>query len=450
MRKRLVRTRKRIKKNIGGGKRERAVCEREDKRVDTDGYDTEGGALIPYERGELEAVVSESEEETAEERETDTVEHRETSVQSTDGSREGILRLVCGFVAVFSLFSAVVITCFAFAVATKYRDEPAEEVVADAPKEDTDREPHTAGAVLSATEIYSKCVDFTVSVSVKYSSELGGGEGIGSGFIISEDGYIATACHVVEGAQSITVTLQGGRAYEARAVASDSMSDIALLKIDGAEGLVAAELGSSSALKAGDTVYAIGTPTALEYAGTMTSGEVSAPERLLSVYRDGVKTLQKKLRVIQMSAEVNRGSSGCPLIDVSGRVVGMVTMRLGTDVRGVGFALPIDGVEAVLSAMKEGRELSESLLSGVVIKPARLGIQCVAAEYNGAYGCRVEATDGAGALKVGDVIVQIDELLVTRPSDIEGLLEGRVPGESVRVTLFRSGQRLSFDIVLGS
>lgn len=448
MRKRLVKTRKRIKKNIGGDKKGRAVCEKKNKSSDDADVTVKGGPLVLYERGEIEGYAVECEELSYD---RETTEADAAALENADKGREGILRLVCGFVVVFSLFSAVVITCFAFAVATKYRDEPTEEVIVDIPNDNGALQlpDATEGKVLEAHEIYEKCASATVSVSVEYPDAAGGAESVGSGFVISGDGYIATASHVVEGAETITVLLLNGEKYEARVVAADIRSDVALLKIDGAEGLVSVELGSSAALRAGERVYAIGTPTALEYAGTMTSGEVSCPERKLPVYGEGIKTLEKKLRVIQMSTEVNKGSSGCPLIDSRGRVVGMVTMRLGGDVRGIGFALPIDGVSVILSAMAEGKELSNSLLSGVVLQPARLHIRCVSAEYNGAYGCRIEATERTGALKVGDVILQIDESLVARPSDIERILESKSPGESIRVTLIRSGQRLSFDIILG-
>lgn len=444
MRKRLIKRRKRIKGSVtSAAERDRAVGKKE-KNAEV----KRGGALTLYERGEIERSIYDIPDEEI------TVESAEkmsaAPERMTEGKREEILRLVCGFVVIFSLFSAVVLTCFAFAVATKYSErEKVEDVLAEDGEEESGKIIfiHTDGNVngLTAPEIYEKCSRSAVSILAEYADV---GESVGSGFIVSSDGYIATAAHVVNGAESVWVVLANKEEYEARIVAADSLSDVALLKIEGAEGLAVAELGESSTLLAGERVYAIGTPASLDYAGSLTSGEVSCAERTLYVYGEGVKTLEKKLKVIQISADVNKGSSGCPLFDSYGRVIGMVTMKLGADYSGIGFALPSEGIAPVLEAMREGKELSDSVLAGVVLRPARLGITCHTEERDGVYGCLVDSVSGNGALKVGDLIIQIDNKLINKPSDINGMMESRSPGDSVKITLMRSGQRLTFDIVL--
>ena len=458
MRKRLIKNRKRIKSSTVGSKAKKGKTAGagENKKRNAMGTSV-GGALTLYERGDVERSAYDVADEEINDDSCNTSQHiSEDAEHVSVGKREDILRLVCGFVVIFSLFSAVVLTCFAFAVATEYsEDAPAEDAFADNGVSDIESEKiifiHTdeKGAGLTAPEIYEKCVKTAVSVSVSFAD--GGGEGIGSGFIISEDGYIATACHVVNGAESVRVILHNRKEYEASVVSSDSISDIALLKIEADGKLPAAEFGASSALVAGERVYAIGTPAALDYAGSLSSGEVSCPQRTLSVYRDGVKTIEKRVNVIQINAEVNKGNSGCPLFDTSGRVVGMVTMRLGENYHGIGFALPSEGVGPVLQAMREGRALNSTILSGVVELPARLGITCHTDEEGGAYGCRIDSVvSAAGALRVGDLVVQIDNKLVSKPSDISGVIEKKTAGERVRVTLIRSGQRLTFDIILGN
>ena len=416
-----------------------------------------GGAMILYERGEIDGG---SEDRTEGEIATSSDEDiyvQDTQAQGAENERrENIMTLVCGFVIVFSLFFAVVLTCFAFAVAVEYSErEISEEIPAD--ESDATGEKiifiHTdsKGYGLTAPEIYEKCVASSVSIEATFPS---GDGGIGSGFILTEDGYIATAAHVVEGAQSVSVTLWGGRSCDARVVSVHSLSDIALLKIETEEKLCPAELGDSSQVLAGERVYVIGTPAEIGYAGSLASGEISCARRTLSVMSEGVEKTEKRLKVIQINAQVNKGNSGSPLFDTYGRVVGMVTMRLGADYDGIAFALPSEGVVPILEAMIEGRELDTLLVSVVAELPARLGISCHADQNEGVYGCRIDTLDtaalSAGALKVGDLLVQIDNKLVTSPSDISSALEQKNAGDRVRVTLIRMGQRLTFDIILGA
>ena len=475
MRKRLVKNRRRIKNSV------RSLSKR--PRVQTDGTKSETKTEITQTtddktaenaeqnnaivlRGDEYIIKSETYGADTEEDEKIDIDQmtEETDNYPQEESKHGdIFRLICGFVVVFSLFAAVVLTCFAFAVATKYSDG-GEVIDADAdiytesegengkvifirPLED-------GSGILSAPEIYENGVRSAVSVSVRLSSEAGGGEGIGSGFVITDDGYIATAAHVVSGAEKISVILSDKSEYEAELITEDGMSDIALLKID-AKGLSPVEFGSSSEILAGEKVYAIGTPASLEYSGTLSSGEVSCPLRVVSVYKENSTSVEKRMKLIQINAEVNKGNSGCPLFDEYGRVVGMVTMKLGDGYDGIAFALPSDGLCEVLDAMAEGRELNSAILSGVVISPARLGITGESAEVGGVYGYRVNGFTDNGStavssLKSGDLIVEIDKRIITKASDITEATEKKSPGDTARVTVLRSGQRLTFNIVLGS
>jgi hypothetical protein len=310
MRKRIIKSRKRIKRSTTVGKKEAQKGKKRSRgEIEEIPPHVTAGELILYERGE---VIKSTPEEDIEDGDTfDMPESDEPSAEK----RTDMLRLVCGFVVVFSLFSAVVLTCFVFAVATEHSgDRDSVDAGADIEEntEDTEsgkvifvRPDNSESGILTAPEIYEKCVKSTVTVAVVLPSEAGGAESIGSGFIISEDGYIATACHVINGAEKITVVLSDKNEYTARLVAKDTLSDIALIKIEAAKNLSPVSFGESAELLTGERVYSIGTPAALDYAGTLSSGEISCPERLVSVYTDGVRVLEKKLRLLQRKCMKN-------------------------------------------------------------------------------------------------------------------------------------------------
>lgn len=465
MRKRIVKSRKRIKnapRTVKKGyARNRADVMSSDRCCDEN---EEISALTCYEKGEItETKKYEAGQNDSEKMDIDAYDDNIDRSIGVD-KREDVLRLVCGFVVIFSIFSAVVLTCFAFAVAADHLAdrEPSLDVGADV-GEDTDTEGGKVifvrpfdddSGVLTAPEIYEKCAKSAVTVLVEYSVNTVTDNGIGSGFIITEDGYIATAEHTVRGADKIRVVLSDGDTWDARLVAEDSLSDIALLKID-TKGLAAVEFSSSADLLAGERIYVVGTPASVEYAGTFGSGEISCPNRLVPIYTEGLQTLEKKLRLIQINADVVKGNSGGPIFDEYGKTVGMVTMGLGEEYRGIGFALPSDGVSEILTAMMEGRELSNEILSGVVVMPPKLGIMGETAEHFGVYGYKISGfTDSGstarGALKEGDLVLEIDKKIITSDSDITAAIEKKIPGDSVIVTVLRSGQRLTFEIILGS
>lgn len=302
--------------------------------------------------------------------------------------------------------------------------------------------------LLSTPELYAGCAPSAVSVLVRNASS----SGVGSGFILSADGYIATANHVVEGMESLTVVLSDGTRYEAFLVAGNALTDLALLKID-AQGLPAVTFGESGELLTGERVVAIGTPAAAEYAGSLCTGEVSYAERQVVIYDDGTGVPQKKLTLIQTDAPVNHGNSGCPLFDEYGRVVGMITMKLGDRYTGIGFAIPSDGARAILEAMMRGEELTDGLLSAVGVPAPRLGIIGDAAQSDGIFGVRIlrfSSSDCSAAktLKAGDLILQIDDTVIVSASDISTAILKKNPSDRVAVTVLRGGQRLTFEVIL--
>jgi serine protease Do len=238
-------------------------------------------------------------------------------------------------------------------------------------------------------------------------------EGLGSGFIITSDGYVLTNNHVVENAAKITVVLKDGREFRGQVVGTDSTSDVAVVKISGTN-LPTVQLGDSSTLTVGQKVIAIGNPYGLSQ--TVTTGVISALER--NVQASQTETL---VGVVQTDAAINPGNSGGPLVDLSGRVVGMNTM-IYQNAQGLGFSVSVNTVRKVYDAIIE---------SGKVIWPA-LGIQgatvttSIVEQYNlkasqGVYIVQITSGSGAQAagLKAGDVITAIDDKPMTT---IDGVL----------------------------
>lgn len=267
-------------------------------------------------------------------------------------------------------------------------------------------------------------------------------EGLGSGFIITSDGYVLTNNHVVENATKITVVLKDGREFRGQVVGTDSTSDVAVVKISGTN-LPTVELGNSSALTVGQKVIAIGNPYGLSQ--TVTTGVISALER--NVQASQTETL---VGVVQTDAAINPGNSGGPLVDLSGRVVGMNTM-IYQNAQGLGFSVSVNTVRKVYDAI---------IKSGKVSWPA-LGIQgatlttTIVDQYNlkvsqGVYV--VQITDGSGAqaagLKAGDVITAIDDKPMTTIDGVLSYIRSRNVGDSVQVVADRNGTTRTFSVTL--
>ena len=302
--------------------------------------------------------------------------------------------------------------------------------------------------LLTASELYAACADTVVSVV----TEREGKTSVGSGFVLREDGYVGTAFHVVEGSDRQTVMLADGSRHEATLVAGDAMSDLALLKID-RRGLPTVTVGSSKDILIGEKIYAIGTPASPDYAGSLSAGEISYVERIVHVCEEGTGALQKKMRLLQITAPVNPGNSGCPLFDEYGRLVGVVTMKLGNSYTGIGFAIPSDGAIPILLSMMEGKPIGDALLAPVVTSAPKLGILGEAANVGGVYGVRIvgfpEKSPAAEVLRKGDLLVRIDETAVCSAADIDAALREKFPADTVWVTVLRGAQSLTFGVTLG-
>lgn len=216
---------------------------------------------------------------------------------------------------------------------------------------------------LSGTEVAAAISPSVVSImteEVQMSYSWYGSQvvsGAGSGIILSEDGYIITCAHVVDGADTITVTTYDGTEYQAEVVGSDTEDDIAVLKID-AEGLTPATIGDSSEVQTGETVYAAGNPGGT-LSGTLTDGIVSAVNREITVSLDSGETIT--LNVIQTNAAVSPGNSGGGLFDSTGALIGIVNAKSsGEDQEGLGFAIPINTAMEIATDIIENGAYSVS------------------------------------------------------------------------------------------
>ena len=274
--------------------------------------------------------------------------------------------------------------------------------------------------------------------------------GAGSGVIISQDGYILTCAHVVSGATSVKVQLNGSdESYDATIVGQDSTSDIAVLKID-ATGLTPAVIGDSDALAVGEVAVAVGNPLGT-LSNTVTDGIVSALNRSVSIQSSGsVNTMS----LIQMDASVSPGNSGGGLFNMNGELVGIVNAKSSSsDAEGLGFAIPIN------DAIKVAQDLLEN---GYVTGRPYLGITYLAVEDAqtaaqlgvNAYGVYVvEVVKGGPAekagLQAGDRIVSVDGTEIASKDDLGTLMQKHAAGDTLSITVARGGQMQTVSLTLG-
>ena len=296
---------------------------------------------------------------------------------------------------------------------------------------------------LSLQEIYDKTIDSVVSIT----SQSGSGSSTGTGVILSSRGYIVTNCHVVEGAQTISVRLTDERVFTASLIGSDAISDLAVLHIE-AEGLTAAEFGDSGVLRVGDSVAAIGDPLGEEFRGTLTNGIVSA------INRD-VTTGGRTLTLIQTNAALNSGNSGGPLINCYGQVIGINTMKIGTftdeaGVEGLGFAIPSTTVKEIVEQLIDQGYVSGRPTLGIEGETVSSFYQYYYRMPAGVYITELEADSDAAlkGIEKGDILLSIDDNRITDMDTLRTTLYSYSIGDSVQVVIYRGGRQYSVTLTL--
>jgi serine protease Do len=270
------------------------------------------------------------------------------------------------------------------------------------------------------------------------------GVSIGTGFIMSPDGYVLTNHHVVDGADEVKVKLSDRREFTAKVIGSDQQSDVALLKIDAA-GLPALRLGDSRQLKPGQWVVAIGSPFGLDH--SVTAGIVSAVGRS-NPYAD-----QRYVPFIQTDVAINRGNSGGPLLNTRGEVVGINSQIFSNSggYMGVSFAIPIDTAMGAVQQLKATGKVSRG----------QIGVQVQQIDYEKAKGLGLQDTRGAlvaaivdgspaqkAGIEVGDVIRTFNGIAINDSSDLPPLVGAMAPGSRAKLGVLRGDKNLNVEVVL--
>jgi len=305
------------------------------------------------------------------------------------------------------------------------------EIQSDAP---------SAAPARSATDVsalYERVRPGVVSVEARSSNPTQGSTG--TGFVLDREGYILTNDHVVDGAANLRVRFVEGGPVSARLVGADPSSDLALLKVDsGDTKLTPLPLGSSGSLKVGQPAVAIGSPFGLE--GTLTTGIVSAVERSITAPNDFSID-----NVVQTDAAINPGNSGGPLLDATGRVVG-VNAQIATTTQansGVGFAIPIDEAKRIVPDLKAGKDIKRPYVGVKTGNTASgTGANIVSVVSGG-------PADDAG-LRTGDRVIRVGERRVERNSDVSLAIARSDPGDKVPVRIVRGGSERTVTVTLGT
>ena len=303
---------------------------------------------------------------------------------------------------------------------------------------------------MEPAEVYASVVNSAVSINCSATSTNIFGQttqtaSSGSGFIITEDGYVVTNYHVISGASSVQVTLYNGDTYDATVIGGDSDYDVAVLKIE-ASGLQPVTLGESADVNVGDTVLAIGNPLG-ELTFSMSQGIVSSCDRAINV--DGTP-----FNMIQVDCSINPGNSGGPLVNLYGEVVGIVSAKYSsyssTTVEGLGFAIPISDVRSIITDIMENGAVTDKAYMAIT---AGTMTEQMAAQYNidVTQGVFVYSAVSGGAgdkagLRLGDVITKMGDKTLTSRQDLSAAMKGYRAGDTVTLTVYRNGQYIETEL----
>ena len=302
---------------------------------------------------------------------------------------------------------------------------------------------------LTAAEVYAQNVNSTVGITTSIDTNFFGyrttAAASGSGFILSENGYILTNYHVVEDGSSVTVSTYDGKSYPAEVVGYDSDNDVAVLKIE-ASGLTPAVLGSSGESRVGDQVCAIGNPLG-ELTFSLTSGVISALDRSITIGG-------KEMNLIQTDCAINSGNSGGALFNMYGEVIGITNAKLSNSSMGeasidnIGFAIPIDDVKAIVSSI---------IADGTVEKPyIGVTVSTLGSEYRrfGLSGVVIQSVEEdspaeKAGLKADDVITAVDGKEISQNSDLTAAIAKLSEGDKIKLSVTRQGEELEIEVTVG-
>ncbi len=306
------------------------------------------------------------------------------------------------------------------------------------------------GKVLTPAEVYAanagSTVGITTSVTTNYWGYQTTSAASGSGFIVTDDGYIVTNYHVVEGSDSITVSLYNGDTYDAALIGYDESNDLAVLKIEAKE-LAPVILGDSDNLNVGDSVVAIGNPLG-ELTFSLTSGSISAKDREVTM------SSSLTMNLLQTDCAINSGNSGGALFNMYGEVIGITNAKYSSSgseasIDNIGFAIPINEVRSIVESIIEKGYFSKPYLG--------VGVVDVSREYQ-IYGLPQGAaiqtiTEGGPAevagLQVGDIITKVDDSEIKSRSDLTTIIGRYKIGDTIHLTVYRQGETVEVAVTIG-
>jgi S1-C subfamily serine protease len=311
-----------------------------------------------------------------------------------------------------------------------------------------------SSAIIDVAAKVSPAVVKIVSTSDPNAIDPTAAEGIGSGIIYDKSGWILTNRHVVSGGGKLTVELKDGRRFDGTIYGIDTLTDLAIVKVDATD-LPTAAIGDSSTLKVGQTTIAIGSPLGT-YSSTVTSGILSATGRSIDVDNGRINNL------LQTDTAINPGNSGGPLLDAGGNVIGINT-AIAANANGIGFAIPINIARPIMEQAVAGQKLARPYVG---IRYEMLDLQRAnqlnLSVHEGAYISDSQTAGGqtspaivpggpadTAGIKAGDIIVAIEGQTIDSEHPLDSVLTQFAPGRTVTVGLLRSGQKVEVKLTLG-
>ena len=342
----------------------------------------------------------------------------------------------------------------AAAVASLLRDESATPLTSPAPLGT-----NVSNVTIDESSAVINAVNRAMPAVVKIATtaaDLTGASGVGSGFIFDSDGWILTNKHVVEDANRLTVVLNDSRQLEGTVYGIDTLTDLAIVKVD-AEDLPTATIGSSDELKQGQLAVAIGNPLG-QFENTVTTGIISGLGRQIVAGNGQPASAERLSNLIQTDAAINPGNSGGPLLDSAGQVIGINT-AVNQEAQGIGFAIPIDVAKPIMDQALAGEELQRPWI-GVFFVPIT---RQLAEDENLSVdeGVLIDSSSpdrpavfpdspaAAAGLRAGDVITAVDGQAVSASDDLAEHVLKRAPGETVTLRVVRGDEAQDVEVTLG-
>lgn len=272
------------------------------------------------------------------------------------------------------------------------------------------------------------------------------GQNVGSGVIFDKKGYIVTNNHVVGNNRQVNVALSDGQVVTGKVIGTDSVTDLAVVKIPGSDKLPVAEFGNSDSLQPGETAVAIGNPLGLEFRGTVTVGVISALNRTLD-------DVEQQIKLIQTDAAINPGNSGGALCTADGKVIGINSAKIAkAGVEGMGFAIPINQVKVIVSQLISNGHVTRPYLGLYGIDKTLAARNGISWDHNGGiYVYKIadgSPLDGSDIVR-GNYIMQINGKATNSLSELRNVMMNYKPGDKVTITYEHSGHTRTAVVVLG-